>query len=171
LEHGANPKKSKQVYLESARSLFALIVTTREWNARHGGVYVPITDEIQPNPYLEIPNRDVTTTGGQELTLINPAFMTRLISEIYNQDNHVKFHITSLKPIRPENAPESWEAFALEGFETGAQPEYIAYQAVEDFEQFRYMAPLITQESCLQCHENKAIKSGIFGVGSVLPSR
>ena len=70
------------IYLESGRSLFDLIVTTWEWNSRHGGVYVPITEEIQPNPYLDIANRDFTTTTGQELTLINPAFMTRLISQI-----------------------------------------------------------------------------------------
>ena len=70
------------IYLESGRSLFDRLVTTWEWNSRHGGVYVPITEEIQPNPYLDIANRDFTTTTGQELTLINPAFMTRLISQI-----------------------------------------------------------------------------------------
>ena len=153
-------RNQKQVYLESARSLFALIVTTREWNARHGGVYVPITDLIQPNPYLEVPNRDVTTTGGQELTLINPAFMTRLISEIYNQDNHVKFHITSLNPIRPENAAESWEVVALEGFENDSQLEFVAYLPENDIENFRYMAPLITQQSCLLCHEKQGYQVG-----------
>jgi len=153
-------QNQKQVYLESARSIFALIVSTREWNARHGGVYVPITDQIQPNTYLDVPNRDVKTTGGQALTLINPAFMTRLISEIHNQGNQVKFHITSLKPIRPENAAESWEVVALESFENGTQQEFFTYQSLVEIENFRYMAPLITQPSCLVCHEKQGYHVG-----------
>jgi hypothetical protein len=46
----------------------------RRWNAMHGGVYVPVTKETQPNPYLyDIPERDITTPSGKRLTLMNPA--------------------------------------------------------------------------------------------------
>jgi len=45
----------------------------RRWNAMHGGVYVPVTEETQPNPYLSgIPERDITTPSGRHLTLVNP---------------------------------------------------------------------------------------------------
>jgi len=64
-----------------AKAFFNELITARAWNAMHGGVYVPVTDEIQPNPYLDVPNRDVYTTDSVLLTKINPAFMTRLISE------------------------------------------------------------------------------------------
>ena len=148
------------VYLESGRSLFDLIVTTREWNSRHGGVYVPITDEIQPNPYLDIINRDVTTTIGQELTLINPAFMTRLISQIAEEKNNVVFHITSLNPIRPENSPEDWESIALKLFEDENNKEFFEYYQTDQTTYFQYMAPLITEKACLACHEKQGYQIG-----------
>ena len=36
----------------------------RKWVAINGGVYVPISDFVKPNPYLKIKNRDVETTDG-----------------------------------------------------------------------------------------------------------
>ncbi len=38
----------------------------RLWAAGHGGVYVPITPETQPNPYLShVPERDIKTPSGR----------------------------------------------------------------------------------------------------------
>ena len=92
--------------LQAARSLMANIRYTRTWNARHGGVYVPVTKANQPNPFLNDPNRDLETTQGIQLTKINPAYMTRQISEIATEYDNAQFHITSLNPIRPENRPK-----------------------------------------------------------------
>lgn len=153
-------KSQLETYLENGRSLFNLIVITREWNSQQGGVYLPVNDKIQPNPYLDVPNRDITTTNGQELTLINPAYMTRLIGELADQEDHVKFHITSLKPIRLLNAPANWEVAALESFEKSDGQEYYEVHADEKTTVFRYMAPLITQESCLNCHEKQGYQIG-----------
>jgi diguanylate cyclase (GGDEF)-like protein len=153
-------KSQLQTYLENGRSLFNLIVITREWNAQQGGIYLPVTDKIQSNPYLDIPNRDVTTTSGQKLTLVNPAYMTRLIGELADQKDNVKFHITSLKPIRPLNAPTKWETAALDSFENKGQQEYYEYYGVQKTTIFRYMAPLITQQSCLKCHAKQGYQVG-----------
>ena len=153
-------KSQSEIYLDNGRSLFNLIVTTREWNSQLGGVYAPITDKIQPNLYLDVPNRDITTINGEKLTLINPAYMTRLIAELANERDNVKFHITSLKPIRPANTPEAWEAVALESFEKGRQQEYFEYSDNGKTAVFRYMAPLITQQSCLKCHEKQGYQVG-----------
>jgi diguanylate cyclase (GGDEF)-like protein len=149
-----------QIYLESGRAFFNLIVLTREWNSQHGGVYVPITADIQPNPFLDVPNRDITTTSDQKFTLINPAYMTRLISELAAKKDNVQFHITSLKPIRPANAPIAWEAVALTGFEGKGQAEYYEYAESQKISIFRYMAPLITQQSCLKCHAKQGYEVG-----------
>jgi uncharacterized iron-regulated protein len=107
------------INLETARSYFSLIVTIREWNARLGGVYVPVTDEIQPNPYLDIPDRDLhlptpglDSENGDMLTKINPAYMTRMIAELAQENENITLHITSLNPIRPDNAPLPWETVA-----------------------------------------------------------
>ncbi|MDO9243045.1 MAG: hypothetical protein Q7U32_04465, partial [Rhodocyclaceae bacterium] len=44
----------------------------RRWIALQGGLYVPPSEHTSPNHYLkDIPNRDVVTTGGQPLTLVN----------------------------------------------------------------------------------------------------
>jgi len=110
--------------LQTARSFFDIMVTTREWNALLGGVYVQVTEDIQPNPYLKISDRDVVTTDGVALTKINPAYMTRLIAEIARQNENINIHITSLKPIRPENAAVPWEIDALILFEENNQEEY-----------------------------------------------
>ena len=147
-----------QENLKAARSFFDIIVTAREWNALHGGVYVPITDEIQPNPYLDVSDRDIVTIDGVTLTKINPAYMTRLIAEIARQNNNVYFHITSLDPIRPGNIAEPWEREALLLFEKNDQEEY--YELNTSSQVFYYMAPLITQESCLQCHEKQGYQVG-----------
>ena len=109
-------QQTTDVFLSQARSFFKLIVTTRYWNAVHGGVYVSVTRDTQPNPYLDIPERDIKTEDGKILTLINPAYMTRQIAETASARNQVQFHITSLKPLRPANAPAKWEAGALSGF-------------------------------------------------------
>ena len=71
-----------QLALSTGKILFRTIVATRSWIALHGGVYVPVTETIRPNPYLTVPDRDVRTTDGRQLTLVNPAYMTRLVGEI-----------------------------------------------------------------------------------------
>jgi len=88
---------------QTARAFFDQIVVSRTWNSGHGGVYVPITENTQPNPYLDDPLRDLETFKRLKLTKINPAFMTRQIAEIAVREKGVQFHITSLLPIRPGN--------------------------------------------------------------------
>jgi PAS domain S-box-containing protein len=150
-------KEAFNVALESGRSMFRMIDTTRLWNASHGGVYVPISDLSPPNPYLDIPDRDVTTVDGKRLTMINPAYMTRQISEIAREVNSVEFHITSLKPIRPGNMPTPWEEAALKQFDNGSVEE--ARSLIPDGT-FIYMAPLKVTKGCLRCHEKQGYKDG-----------
>lgn len=147
------------VALEGARNMFRMVVLTRAWNASHGGVYVPVTPEIQPNPYLEDPQRDVVTTTGVALTKINPAYMTRLIGNLANAQSGAVFRLTSLRPIRPANAPDEWERLALEAFERG-QKEVMSLEMGEQGEQLRYMAPLAVMQSCMVCHAKQGYKVG-----------
>ncbi|MBF0517759.1 MAG: DUF3365 domain-containing protein, partial [Nitrospirae bacterium] len=144
--------------LESGRSMFKMIETTRLWNSSHGGVYVPVTESVQPNPYLDVPDRDITTVDGKKLTMINPAYMTRQISEIARSVNSVEVTITSINPIRPENAPSAWEAAALTRFETKGSAEEVQLSATGGA--FVYMAPLIVKKSCLKCHAKQGYKEG-----------
>jgi diguanylate cyclase (GGDEF)-like protein/PAS domain S-box-containing protein len=144
---------------ERGAVLFRLVELTRDWNARHGGVYVPVTEATQPNPYLKHPRRDLLTTDGQRLTMVNPAFMTRQIAEIAEQADGVKYHITSLNPIRPANAPDTWELEALKSFEAGKR-EALSLLQTEKGMMHRYMAPLFVKPPCLACHAEQGYKLG-----------
>ncbi|MBW1797360.1 MAG: DUF3365 domain-containing protein [Deltaproteobacteria bacterium] len=151
-------KHTKELATYQARAFFQEIVTTRSWNATHGSVYVLVTDKTQPNPYLDDPNRDVITTNGLALTKINPAYMTRQIAEIASKKNLVWFHITSSKPIRPENAPDEWESDTLEYFSEGLH-EYAEFKETDNAAKvFRYMAPLWVDRECLKCHAKQGYK-------------
>lgn len=153
--------QSLEVAAEGARNMFRMVVLIREWNAEHGGVYVPASPSLQPNPYLEHPRRDLTTTDGQRLTMVNPAFMTRLLAELAAESGGPSFHITSLNPIRPKNAPDAWERQALEGFQNGGAKELIAVtDSVDGEAQLRYMAPLFVTEPCLECHRKQGYRLG-----------
>lgn len=150
-------KSMEQTILNISRSFFSEIKNTRLWNAQHGGVYVPITEKTKPNPYLDDPNRDVTTSTGLRLTKINPAYMTRQVAEIAKQDSNIHYHITSSKPIRPANKAEEWELSALKGFASGKSD---FFQLDQETKVYRYMAPLLTREACLKCHDRQGYKLG-----------
>ncbi len=151
-------RHSIEIATEGARNMFRMVEMTRLWNARHGGVYAPISDSLEPNPYLDVPNRDLDTGDGIKLTLINPAYMTRQIAEIAEQHG-VFFHITSIKPLRPDNAPDTWERGALLRFEQG-EPEYRELVNSPNAPMFRYMAPLTVKKACMKCHEKQGYQVG-----------
>ena len=163
-------KGQETIAYQAARSFFDQIVITRRWNAGHGGVYVLINDDTHPNPYLEDPLRDIEVNRNLKLTKVNPAFMTRQIAEIAAQQKGIYFHITSLKPIRPENKPTAREEKALKSFETGRK-EIGEIITGESGKYFFYMAPLITEKGCLKCHAKQGYKEGDIrgGISVTLP--
>jgi len=141
-----------------ARGAYNKDVSYRKWAAMHGGVYAPVTEITRPNPYLKnIPERDISTPSGRRLTLLNPAYMTRQVFDMAAETYGPRGHITSLKPIRPENRPDAWETVALQSFARG-ETEY-AEAAVLNGEPFvRLMRPLLTEKGCLKCHAAQGYK-------------
>lgn len=142
-----------------ARTAFDKDVVYRRWNAASGGVYAPVTGVTQPNPYLSVPEREITTPKGKELTKINPAYMTRQVHELGLKTHGIRGHITSLNPIRPANAPDSWETRALKAFQTGVE-EVSSTEEIGGNEYTRLMRPLLTEEGCLKCHAIQGYKLG-----------
>ena len=155
-----NAKKvQERIALESSRSFFDHIVITRLWNARHGGLYAPVTEKTRPNPHLDVLKRDIVVTDTLTLTKVNPAYMTRQISEIAQEQNGVQFHITSLRLIRPQNKPTEREEKVLKEFEQGMKEKGFFFKEGEKSYYF-YMGPLETQKSCLSCHAKQGYKVG-----------
>ncbi len=142
-----------------ARTAFEKDIVYRRWNADYGGVYAPVTEGTQPNPYLDVSERDITTSLGKKLTLINPAYMTRQVHELALEAYGVRGHITSLNPIRPANAPDPWEIRALKAFQTGLK-EVNSVEEVEGNDYMRLMRPLLTEKGCLRCHAAQGYKLG-----------
>ncbi|MEW6427578.1 MAG: DUF3365 domain-containing protein [Thermodesulfobacteriota bacterium] len=146
--------------LAEARSSFDKDILYRHWGAMHGGVYVPVSATTPPNPYLvAIPDRDVVTTSGKRLTLVNPAYMTRQVYEFAEDRYKVRGHITSLDPLRPENAADAWEKMALESFARGVA-EVSSVENMDGERYLRFMRPMITEEPCLKCHGSQGYKVG-----------
>jgi diguanylate cyclase (GGDEF)-like protein len=159
-----NLYQNQQIILENARitarTAFEKDVLYRAWNSGHGGVYVPPTDKTPPNPYLaDMPNRDLKISDQTTLTLINPAYMTRQVFELQTAYTGVLGHITSLKPIRPENAADSWEQKALAAFEAG-EKEISSVETINNGSYLRLMRPLLVEERCLKCHQKQGYKVG-----------
>jgi len=154
-----------------ARAYFQKDQAFRLWATSHGGVYVQPTERTPVNPYLaHLPARDVTTTEGMRLTLMNPAYMVRQIMEDYADLYGVKGRITSLNPIRPANAPDAWQRAALEAFERGAT-EVAAVTEIGGEPYFSFMQPMITKEGCLKCHGSQGYRAGDIrgGVSVAVP--
>lgn len=132
----------------------------QRWAAGHGGVYVPATDETPPNPNLaHINERDIETPSGRRLTLMNAAYMMRQLYSKSRERHDLRGHFTSLKPIRPGNAPDPWERTALEAFERG-ETEVSAVEKLDGKSYMRLMRPMITEVRCLKCHAEQGYKVG-----------
>jgi diguanylate cyclase (GGDEF)-like protein/PAS domain S-box-containing protein len=152
----------QEVLTNRARFIFKMVESVRLWNARHGGLYAEITAATPPNPHLEVDERDIRTPSGRELTLVNPAYMTRQLAGVVDELTDVQIHLTSLKPINPGNAADPWEAAALKRFEVERQKGEWTEFAVDDSgkEHFRFIAPLLTKKACLRCHEKQGYREG-----------
>lgn len=138
---------------QQAASYFDLIVRVRRWNAGYGGLYAEKKPGVESNPYLREVGieADRITVDGTIITLKNPALMTREISQIRSEHNQIKFYITSMQLLNKENAPDDFEQRALKKFIDG-EGEFWEIERRDSGPVFRYMAPLMVEQSCQRCH-------------------
>jgi diguanylate cyclase (GGDEF)-like protein len=146
-------------------------LTFRLWASSHGGVYVKPTEQTPPNPYLKAPKRDVVTTDGMVLTLMNPAYIAREVNSRFAEKFGVRGHITSLNSINPANAPDAWERAGLERFAAGDLADYYSVNSLEDKPFLRMLKPMIMQPECLTCHAWTGVPVGGVrgGIAAVVP--
>lgn len=146
---------------EQASSYIDLITNARTWNAMHGGVWVVEGPGARSNPYLRKlgVEPDTSTVSGTALTLRNPAVMTKEMSVIADQAGKVRFHLTSLQLVNPENAPDVWERSVLERFKTDRAEVSITSDG-PDGHVLRVMRPLVVESGCLKCHSQQGYKVG-----------
>ncbi|MBJ6727225.1 diguanylate cyclase [Geomesophilobacter sediminis] len=146
----------------------------RRWVSMQGGIYVPVSDKVLPNPLLaHVPERDIFTPSGKPLTLINAAYLARQVFESIDPQAEMvagRGHMTSLNPIRPENRPDAWERAALLRFQQGAK-EVSSIEIIDGRSYVRLMRVAITEKPCLRCHAVQGYRVGDIrgGVGVTVP--
>ncbi|NJD38826.1 MAG: DUF3365 domain-containing protein [Geobacter sp.] len=142
----------------------------RRWATMHGGVYVPPTEKPPPNQWLSVPKRDVVTTDGDRLTLMNPAYMTRQVMELFGDQYGIKGHITSLIAKNPVNAPDPWERDALIRLEKG-EKTVGTLADIEGEPYYRLILPMRMEQGCLKCHADTKIPVGGLrgGISAAVP--
>jgi hypothetical protein len=88
---------------------FEDVINTRAWNASLGGVYA-YARHHKPNPYLK--NNSIKDEYGKEMIKINPAWMTRMLSE-QSKSKKYKFYLKSNKAVNPINQATGFYAKSL----------------------------------------------------------
>ncbi|MGE5258835.1 MAG: DUF3365 domain-containing protein [Hyphomicrobiales bacterium] len=150
----------KDLAIGEARAYLNKDQASRLWAASHGGVYVPVSEKTQPNPFLShLPERDVQTPGGQSLTLMNPAYMIRQIMEHYAELYGVRGRITGLKHFSEATAPDGWEKSALMAFKSGNE-ELVEFSEIGGVPFLRAIRALATEPDCLKCHARQGYRVG-----------
>ncbi|MCJ7603231.1 MAG: PAS domain S-box protein [Desulfobulbaceae bacterium] len=145
-------QRTTKLALVEATTVFDEDLIFYNWATSHHGVFVPISEKAQPNPYLQdIAGHRATTDSGQPLTLVNPEQMIRQVYEMRTKGAGPYGHMTSLDPLRPENAPDPWEAAALKTFEDGIE-EVHTIAELDGEKYLRLMRPVLAEPGCQECH-------------------
>jgi len=133
----------------------------RQWATKHGGVYVKPNERTPVNPYLiHIENRDIVTEDGTQLTLMNPAYMMRQMTEEFESDYGIKGKITGKVQLNPVNKPDAWQLKVLNAFEAGSTDELFEQQLIEGLPYLRYMKAMYMTDGCVKCHGHLGFKDG-----------
>ncbi len=142
---------------QQARMLYNQILITRQWVSEHNGLFVIKQENVDSNPYLDMPS--IWDQSGREYVLRNPAMVTRELSEYSQNKGLGSFRVTSLRPINPSNAPDKYEEQCMINFDHGSA-ESIEIKDTPQGRTVRYMAPLEVKDSCLGCHARHGYSSG-----------
>jgi len=171
----ANLRNEKVVLATSeARAVWNKDQAFRQWGNRHGGVYVEPNERTPPNPDLDhLPKRDVETTDGTRLTLMNPAYMMRQMTEEFEKDYGIKGKITGLRFLNKINEPDEWERSVLLRYVSGDAREIIEEKDIAGEPYLRYMRPMFMEPGCDKCHAVLGYKTGDLrgGVSVSIPLR
>lgn len=164
-----NAHQTRSLLLDQARielrANFFKDITFRLWATHHGGVYVPVTETQQPDPYIEfLPERDIVTPSGRILTLINPALMVRQFNEMAREKYGTEGRLSGIQPLNPINAPDEWERAAYTQLQQGAE-EVTGVSEMNGAPYLRLIRPLMMGQECLKCHTHQGFQEGDFSGG------
>lgn len=162
--HAAHVDESHRLELERTRlsTVAQQLLDARNWNAAHGGVYVPESEYGRPNPWLPPHERTLKTADGRTLVLMNPAYMSRQLAERSTWPG-ISIAIIGRKPLRPENQSDAWEGEALIECTEGRQ-EIFSPPDENGQGRLRLLTVLVAQQSCLRCHVDSRVGEVLGGI-------
>jgi two-component system CheB/CheR fusion protein len=85
--------------------------------------------------------------------------MVRQVNQLAQPGRGSRGHLTSLKPLRPENAPDAFETAALTSLEDGVK-EVSAFESKDGRQDLRLMRPFLIEKACLRCHAQQGYHEG-----------
>lgn len=141
--------------------------TLVRWAAGHGGVYVPVSDNMPVDPYLAaVPERDIVTPSGRPLTLVNPARLGALYYGARSTEREVYGRLVSLHPINPDNQADPWESAGLRRM---GKPATVLKEVVEidSVPSLRMLAPQVLEAPCMKCHGSRGEPGDLVGAVSL----
>ena len=135
------------------------------WNAKMGGIYVPVSTGVIPNPYPIVPERTLETAVGT-LTKIHPPLMNRLVHTSRRMREGIVSGIIGLHSLYRENKIDSWERQKLQLISIDTTMVEISERAVINGDDYmRLLRPLVMEESCRSCHttgyQEGAVRGGV----------
>ena len=139
---------------KEARAILDRDNAYRHWLVEQGGVYVRPSEKLPGDPYLKHPQRDVVTTAGMRLTLLNPAFVLREVQTRQADPMRGRSRVVSLTPLNPQNAADAWERRGLDSLAGGNDRFEIVDSPAGA--QMRAMRPFFASPPCLACHPDFA---------------
>ena len=165
-------RQSYELALHAARANFNKDQAFRFWATKHGGVYVPPTEKTPPSPYMtHLAFRDIISTSGTKLTLMNPAYMLREMMEDYAQLYGITGRIVGLITLNPKNIADEWESKAIKLFENNKVDEVVELDTINGVDHLRLIRPMIMKPGCMLCHGHLGFKVGDVrgAVGVAIP--
>lgn len=152
--------RSRELAETAAKAQLQKDLAFRRWATELGGLYVPVTPETPPNPYMAmVPDRDAVTASGKSITLYNPAIVLRMLMATQSELYGIKARITGEQVFNPVNAPDEWERKALDVVKRTLE-DYSEITTLDGVPVLRRMQPMIMEEGCLKCHAWTGIKVG-----------
>ena len=152
--------KTIDIVKRTAQSNFNTDKAYRIWASSHGGVYVPPTEKTPPSPWLShVKDRDIVTTDGKKLTLMNPAYMTKEMMSNYSDLYGIKGRIFGIKYLNPKNKATKAEEQLIKRFEKG-EKEITDITVKNEIESFFLARPILMRQECQKCHGHLGFENG-----------
>lgn len=153
-------QETERIALNVARTQVEAEIINRRWNALHGGVYVPVTPESQPDPALaDIAERDATTSGGRPLTLNSHVRMSQQVQDLILKKQNVKGRSMSLSVLEKGIPLSDGGPSVLSRFQRGEKE--VSFITMHDGVEYSHLiVPFLVEESCLGCHARQGYKPG-----------